>query len=73
VLVGIDTGREQRVHVDHPTALPHQRVGGDEGVGAGVQRPGRKGNCSAMSAGNSLIEHLPQLDQDGVAGGQHWG
>ena len=43
VAVGVDPGGQQGVHVHRPAALAHfedQRVGGEEGVGAGVQRPG---------------------------------
>jgi collagen type II alpha len=43
VPVGIDPGRQQGVHVHDPAALAdlqHQRVRRDEGVRAGVQRPG---------------------------------
>ena len=43
VAVGVHAGRDQGVHVDRAAAfadLEHQRVGGDEGVRAGVQRAG---------------------------------
>ena len=43
VPVGVDPGRDQGVHVDHPAALAdlqHQRVRGDERVRAGIERAG---------------------------------
>src|SRR3712207_7046952 len=36
------SGRDERVHVDHPAAFAYLRdqdAGGEEGVGVGVQRP----------------------------------
>jgi len=43
VPIGVDPGRDQGVHVDHPPALTdlqHERVGGDERVRALVERAG---------------------------------
>jgi hypothetical protein len=40
---GVDTGRDQGVHVDRPPGLAdlqHQRIRGDDRVRPGVQRPG---------------------------------
>ena len=41
--VGVDSDRDQGVHVDHPAPfanLEHQGVGGQEGVRAGIERAG---------------------------------
>ena len=43
--VGVDSDRDQGVHVDHPAPfanLEHQGVGGQEGVRAGIERAGAK-------------------------------
>ena len=43
VPVGVDTGRDHDRDLDHAFVLSHfhrERVGGHEGVGAGVQRAG---------------------------------
>jgi hypothetical protein len=41
VVVGVEPGRHERVDSDHPVALAdleHESAGGNERVGAGVQR-----------------------------------
>ncbi|SNR99771.1 hypothetical protein SAMN06272737_1612 [Blastococcus mobilis] len=92
VPVGIHPGRHQRVHVDHPAALAdleHQGVGGDEGVGPGIQRPvaelgdlrvevpGHLADLGLAQPGDA--QALDQLlhpaggDAEQVAGGDHGG
>ena len=64
VPVSVHPGGEQRVHVHHPAALADledQRVGGDERVRTGVQRPGaERGDVFVEIAGHHADLRLRQ-------------
>src|SRR3954470_12227097 len=60
VPVGVHPGGDQGVHADHPAALAdlqHERVGGDERVGPGVQRP----VAEVRDVGVEILGHLADL------------
>ena len=53
VALGVDTGGDQGVHVDHSprlSDLQDQGVGGHEGVGAGIQGRVRKASTAVSSS-----------------------
>jgi hypothetical protein len=92
VPVSVHAGREQGVHADDAAALSdlqHQRVGGEERVRAGVQRPGpevlhhrvqlgghhRHLRLAQPGDAESLDQllHPPRADPEQVAGRHHRG
>ena len=62
--VGVDAGRDQGVHVDHPAALAdleHQRVGGDERVRA-LRPAGGSGTPPTCASSSAAITLTCDLD-----------
>ncbi len=60
VALGVDTGGDQRVHVDHPAGLAdleNQGVGGDERVRAGIEGSG----AERLDGGVELLGHHADL------------